>query len=108
MPDEVALVAGRDYPRSFTEFDRFFADEEACRQFLRRVRWPGGFECPRCASAAGGWSTARDYVHCRVTRAALPSPAATSGLHARDVIQGPRGWRRGGDATEGAQTHNIL
>ena len=27
-----------------------FAREEACREYLSRLRWPDGFRCPRCGS----------------------------------------------------------
>jgi transposase-like protein len=37
-----------EYPRDLTEFEACFATEEACRQYLFRVRWPNGFRCPRC------------------------------------------------------------
>ena len=30
------------------EFHRRFPDEEACRDYLFRLRWPDGFICPRC------------------------------------------------------------
>jgi transposase-like protein len=57
--------AGADYPRNLTEFDQFFADEAACRDYVRRLRWPEGFVCPRCGSESGAWVTARSYMHCR-------------------------------------------
>jgi len=63
--EQVAPAAGHDYPRTFTEFDSFFADETACRAYLSRLRWPDGFVCPRCGSGVGAWRTARDYLHCR-------------------------------------------
>jgi hypothetical protein len=31
MGDLQPPVAGRDYPRSFSDFDKFFGDEAACR-----------------------------------------------------------------------------
>ena len=58
-------VAGIDYPRNLQEFDRWFADEEACRNYLFRVRWPEGYQCFRCRSKAPPWITARGYLHCR-------------------------------------------
>lgn len=54
-----------DYPRNQTEFDRRFATEEACRQYLFELRWPGGFVCPRCSSGRY-WSTKRGLVMCSV------------------------------------------
>jgi len=36
------------FPTSLREFQRQFADEEACRQYLEACRWPEGFRCPRC------------------------------------------------------------
>jgi transposase-like protein len=58
-------VAGRDYPRTFSDFDRFFPDEATCRAYLRQLRWPAGFVCPRCGGQAEAWMTARGYLHCR-------------------------------------------
>lgn len=37
-----------EYPRDLSEFEALFATEEACRAYLRRLRWPDGFRCPRC------------------------------------------------------------
>lgn len=37
-----------EYPRNLTEFDAEFGSEEACRDYLFRLRWPDGFQCPRC------------------------------------------------------------
>src|ERR1035441_6878732 len=39
-------VAGIDYPRTFQEFDAWFGSETACREYIRRLRWPDGFVCP--------------------------------------------------------------
>ena len=38
----------KEYPRNLTEFEALFATEEACREYLYRLRWPDGFRCPRC------------------------------------------------------------
>ena len=37
-----------DFPRDLTEFEAHFSTEEACREYLFRLRWPDGFRCPRC------------------------------------------------------------
>lgn len=37
-----------DYPRDLAEFERRFATDAACRDYLVQLRWPDGFRCPRC------------------------------------------------------------
>ncbi|MFQ5685757.1 MAG: IS1595 family transposase [Candidatus Scalindua sp.] len=37
-----------DYPKDILEFEKCFATEEACREYLYQVRWPNGFICTRC------------------------------------------------------------
>ena len=36
------------FPKNVREFQRQFATEEACEQYLAACRWPDGFVCPRC------------------------------------------------------------
>lgn len=52
-----------DYPANLMEFEARFAAEEACRQYLFRIRWPEGFRCPRC-SQGKAWTTGRGLYHC--------------------------------------------
>jgi ISXO2-like transposase domain/Transposase zinc-ribbon domain len=63
-PREDRPVAGRDYPRTWPEFRRFFPDEEACERYLERLRWPDRFRCPACGSA-DAWKTKRGLWVCR-------------------------------------------
>jgi transposase-like protein len=56
-------VGGVDYPRTLAEFDEWFTSESDCEAFLRRLRWPHGFECPACG-AAEGWETSRRLIRC--------------------------------------------
>src|SRR5215211_2599655 len=63
-PREDRPVAGRDYPGTWPEFQRFFGDEEACLAYLERLRWPRGFRCPACGSA-DAWKTKRELWVCR-------------------------------------------
>src|SRR5438552_1854130 len=37
-----------DFPTTAPEFATRFATEEACADYLERIRWPNGFRCPRC------------------------------------------------------------
>jgi len=39
-----------DYPKDLSAFEARFGSEEACREYLVRLRWPDGFRCPRCGS----------------------------------------------------------
>ena len=36
------------FPAGLQQFQRQFADEAACREYLEACRWPDGFRCPRC------------------------------------------------------------
>lgn len=40
-----------EFPRSLAEFEAQFDTEQACRDYLFRLRWPDGFRCPRCGGA---------------------------------------------------------
>lgn len=55
--------AGVDYPATWQAFESWFPDDEACRVYLARVRWPEGFRCPRCGGE--GWETARGLWMCQ-------------------------------------------
>ena len=39
-----------DYPKNLTEFEAWFQTDQACRDYLFRLRWADGFICPRCSS----------------------------------------------------------
>jgi len=56
-------MAEPDYPRTMEEFQRRFATEEACRQYLVDLRWPEGFRCPGC-SGTKAWLTRDARLHC--------------------------------------------
>src|SRR5450432_590788 len=52
-----------DYPRNLAEFERRFATEEPCRDYLMHLRRLAGFRCPRCG---GGkfWPQRVILLHC--------------------------------------------
>ena len=65
MEDVRNLVPGVDYPRTFQEVDEWFRSDAACREYIRRLRWPGGFICPRCGWTGKPWVTSRGLLlHC--------------------------------------------
>jgi len=45
--------AGIDYPATWQQFRDWFADDDACVDYLELLRWPNGFVCPLCGG--GGW-----------------------------------------------------
>jgi transposase-like protein len=53
-----------DYPRTRLDLERRFETEAACLTYLAALRWPEGFRCPACGSAAA-WQTARGLWVCR-------------------------------------------
>jgi transposase-like protein len=50
-------AGGVDYPRTYQEFRSWFPDEDACVEYLGRLRWPDGFACPACGGRES-WRTA--------------------------------------------------
>jgi hypothetical protein len=42
-----------DYPANFAKFASWFTTDADCLDYLSWLRWPNGFECPRCGG--GGW-----------------------------------------------------
>lgn len=52
-----------DYPRDLMELEQRFSTEEACRGYLARLRWPGGFRCPRCGHDRA-WSVRGVRLEC--------------------------------------------
>lgn len=36
------------YPKTLSELEAEFSTEDACREYLARLRWPEGYRCPRC------------------------------------------------------------
>lgn len=65
-----------DYPRNLLEFERRFGSEEACRDYLRRLRWPKGFVCPRCG-AGQAWLTKRNLLVCAACQHQVSLTAGT-------------------------------
>ena len=51
------------YPRTVAELEARFGTEQACRDYLLKLRWPGGFVCPRCGGRSA-WGTNRHLLMC--------------------------------------------
>jgi transcription elongation factor Elf1 len=64
-------------PSSAREFARLFKTNNDCRRFLERVRWPGGFVCPRCEHTEGLRLLKRNAIQCRKCRKQTSVTAGT-------------------------------
>ncbi len=79
-----------DYPRTVMELEERFSTEEACRDYLIRLRWPAGFVCPRC-QAPGNWTATRGRLICRACRY---QASVTAGTIFQDTRKPLRMWFR--------------
>lgn len=79
-----------EYPRTLLEFEDWFATESACREYLRELRWPDGFRCPRCQHEAA-WETRRGLYRC--ARCDLQT-SVTAGTIFQDTSKPLRVWFR--------------
>ncbi len=52
-----------DYPQTLRELESRFGTDQACREYLARLRWPDGETCPACKGPRGWW-TARGLWMC--------------------------------------------
>ena len=65
---EIKPVAGRDYPKTWSEFQDWFASDEACAAYLEQLRWPTGFCCPACGVMDTPGRASRGRLICRACR----------------------------------------
>lgn len=56
--------SGIDYPATYQELLAWFPDDQACLDFMARLRWPEGFVCPSCAGREF-WRTGKALWMCR-------------------------------------------
>lgn len=63
-----------DYPKTLEEFEARFSTEEACRDYLFKLRWPNGFRCPRCGNGKA-WPVGEILFQC--TRCNFQMPVIT-------------------------------
>ncbi len=78
------------YPRTILELEDRFATEDACREYLMRLRWPEGLICPRCGGQ-GGWPATRGRMVCRGCR---HQASVTAGTIFQDTYKPLRLWFR--------------
>jgi transposase-like protein len=66
-----------DFPRTQLEFEQRFASEADCIAYLRRLRWPSGFQCPRCGCSKAWQLAARPLDQCASCRHQVSLTAGT-------------------------------
>jgi transposase-like protein len=72
------------------ELEEQFGSEEACREYLQRLRWPEGFICPRCGHRAA-WPAGRQRLICASCRY---QASITAGTLFQDTHKPLRLWFR--------------
>jgi transposase-like protein len=61
----VTPAAGRDYPRTWSEFLDWFPSEKACVEYLEKLRWPEGFVCSACGAGESPYRSSRARLMCQ-------------------------------------------
>lgn len=57
----------KEYPMTFQEFTKRFSTEEQCRAYLFELRFPNGFECPKCGHSKY-WKVGKTLYTCTACR----------------------------------------
>ena len=65
------------FPKDLREFQRQFATEAACQEYLAACRWPDGFVCPRCRHGRAYRLTATRRWQCVACRGQVSLTAGT-------------------------------
>ena len=58
-------VSGQDYPQTWSQFTDWFHNEDACLDYLERLRWPQQFICPKCGIIGAPLKTSRNRLVCQ-------------------------------------------
>ncbi|HOB36908.1 MAG TPA: IS1595 family transposase [Candidatus Avimonas sp.] len=53
-----------EYPKKLMDFEKKFATDAQCREYLFQIRYPDGFHCPRCGFNKV-WHTGRGKFQCQ-------------------------------------------
>lgn len=57
------MITIERYPKNFQEFLYQFKTEDDCWNYLFEMRWPDGFQCPKC-NRDKYWVTGKKLIHC--------------------------------------------
>jgi len=72
-------MPARDFPTTLAAFRRLFSDDAACATYLERLRWPHGFQCPKCKTPGEPWhlGARAGAIRCPSCRADISLTAGT-------------------------------
>ena len=74
---DISMPTKNTEPITLAEFHKRFATEEACEQYLFKVRWPDGFVCPICGTRKYYWLKGRRLCQCAKCRRQTSVTAGT-------------------------------
>jgi len=66
-----------EFPTTLVDFMHQFPDDDACRAYLERMRWPKGFVCPRCQGTESSYIASRRLHQCAACRYQVSVTAGT-------------------------------
>ena len=68
LQDSNLLKSGIDYPNNWNQFIDWFHNDDACRNYIYKIRWPDGFICPRCYANKTPYKLKNGTLKCAVCR----------------------------------------
>ena len=74
---EKTPTGGKDYPSTWVQFLDWFHSEQACRDYLEKLRWPDGLICPKCRALAQVARNSRGRLICPSCRHQTTATAGT-------------------------------
>ncbi len=66
-----------EYPTTMLDFMRQFPDDNSCRAYLEKMRWPNGFVCSRCQGTSVSHIASRRLRQCATCRYQVSVTAGT-------------------------------
>lgn len=63
-----APIGGADYPTTWVQFLDWFHSEQACQEYLEKLRWSDGLVCPKCGLVSQAQRISRGRLICTSCR----------------------------------------
>lgn len=80
-----------EFPTNALEFNDRFATEEACIEYLEKLRWPDGFVCPRCGGTSVSRLKTRRLLQC-LSKECRHQTSLTAGTPLQGTRKPLRAW----------------